>query len=423
MTNKQTNKPTDCDDPVNASSLHLAEAIEQDVASCTAVGATEQVILTEALGRILAQDLIAPRDVPGFDNSAMDGYAVVSSDLPTSGKKSLSLIGTSMAGTGFNGVVSPGECIRIMTGAMMPAGADTVVMQEHVTLGQNNQIEIDDRHRPQQNVRYADNDIAGGNQVLSAGRCLSPADLGVLASLGIETVDVIRRVRVAFFSSGDEIKTLGDTLGPGEIYNSSRYSIGALIEQTGAQLQNVAVLEDDYAVVKQALLKTAAEVDVIITTGGVSVGDADYIKDAVEEIGEIGFWKLAMKPGRPMAFGRLGNCVFFGLPGNPVSSMATFKQIVAPALHKISGRFPLPNKIRLNAIATSNIKKRPGRIDFQRGILNHTSNGFEVSSTGAQSSGQLSSMSEANCFIVLPLDGGDIKAGDIVLVEPFESTY
>lgn len=416
------NKATDCDDTPNRD-LQLAEALEEILRSCTVINEHELVDLTDALDRILAQDIVAPKDVPGYDNSAMDGYALAATSLPGSGSKSLQLIGKSLAGAPFPDTVGTDQCVRITTGGMLPAGTDTVVMQEHVELKEDNTVIVDDRHRAKQHVRYADNDIAAGTSVFKAGRCLTAADLGVIASLGIAQVSVNRKTRVAFFSSGDEIKALGEPLRAGEIYNSSRYSIGALIAQSGAELVSTTVLKDDYTAIKKSLADATKQVDVIITTGGVSVGEADYIKDVFDEIGEIGFWKLAMKPGRPLAFGKSGDSVFFGLPGNPVSSMATFIQLVEPALQKISGQHPLTEKITLRATITDDIKKRPGRIDFQRGVLSIKDGAHQVSTTGAQSSGQLSSMSVANCFIVLPLEAGDISAGDIVTVQPFKRHY
>ncbi len=413
------NKSNDCDDPQQQPVLQLAEAIEKVLEACPVINESEIVELGDAGGRVLAEVIVAPRDVPGFDNSAMDGYALASADLPDSGSKTIQLVGKALAGKPYKEEVGKNQCVRITTGGVMPTGTDTVVMQEHVELLGGDEIKIDDRHRPKQHVRYADNDIAKDSPVLAAGKCLSAADLGVIASLGIDRVAVYRRVKVAFFSSGDEIKTLEESLEPGEIYNSSRYSIGALITQAGAELRDTQVLRDHYDAIKTALSAATREVDVIITTGGVSVGEADYIKDVFDEIGEIGFWKLAMKPGRPLAFGKSGHCVFFGLPGNPVSSMATFMQIVEPALHKISGRDPMPEKITLSAIASEDIKKRPGRIDFQRGILSFRDGAYHVTTTGTQSSGQLSSMSIANCFVVLPLEASNISAGDPVTVQPF----
>lgn len=417
-----SNNPNDCGD-VSTPDLRLPAALEKILQSCPKISESETVNLSDAIGRILAQDIVVPHDVPGYDNSAMDGYALAGSSLPKSGSKNLHLLGKSLAGAPFTDTVGDNQCVRITTGAMLPPGTDTVVMQEHVEVIENNTIVIDDRHRPQQHVRYADNDLAAGTKILQAGRCLTAADLGVIASLGMAALHVYRRVKVAFYSSGDEIKPIGETLQPGEIYNSSRYSIGALINQAGAELVSTQVLKDDYQSIKETLQDATKKVDVIITTGGVSVGEADFIKDVFDEIGEIGFWKLAMKPGRPLAFGKSGPCVFFGLPGNPVSSMATFIQLVEPALQKISAQYPLPEKITLRATITDNIKKRPGRIDFQRGILTFTDGAYSVTTTGTQSSGQLSSMSLANCFVVLPLEAGDISAGDKVLVQPFKNHY
>ncbi len=415
MNNKQT---PSCDDPVEENVRSVEQALQSILASCTAVTRQESIKIENTVGRVLANNITSSIDVPGHTNSAMDGYAVAAADLPESGTKLFQLAGKSLAGSAFEGTISSDSCVRVTTGAVMPTGTDTVIMQEHVSVIDDH-VEIDDRHRAGQHVRLAGNDIATNTQVLDQGRRLTAADLGVLASIGITTTDVLVRPKVCFFSSGDELKPPGQKLAHGEIYNSSRYSIGALVEQAGAELLSAEILPDQPDVMRAAFIKAAQVSDIIITTGGVSVGEADYIKDILAELGEIGFWKIAMKPGRPLAFGKIEDCLFFGLPGNPVSSMATFMQFVRPAIYTVAGIQPLPQPIRIQARLLDEIKKRPGRMDFQRGILTFSNGLCEVSTTGTQSSGQLRSMSIANCFIVLAAEAGDIAAGQTVEVEPF----
>jgi len=408
------NQTTSCDDPVELNVLSVEQARENILGSCLVPGRKESVKIQHALGRVLATSTSSSIDVPGHTNSAMDGYAVAATDLPETGSKQFQLAGKSLAGSAFEGALAKNNCVRVTTGAVMPAGSDTVIMQEHVKLT-NDHVEIDARHRAGQHVRLAGNDIAKNTQVLELGRLLTAADLGVLASIGKQDVDVYQRPKVCFFSSGDELKAPGQDLAHGEIYNSSRYSIGALVQQAGAELISAEILPDQPDVMRSAFINAAQQADLIITTGGVSVGEADYIKDILAELGEVGFWKIAMKPGRPLAFGKIKDCLFFGLPGNPVSSMATFMQLVRPAIYTVAGMQPLPQTIRIQARLQDDIKKRPGRMDFQRGILSFANGRCEVSTTGTQSSG----MSIANCFIVLSAEAGDIAAGELVEVEPF----
>ena len=412
------NKITSCDDLVEHSVLSVEQAQQNILGSCSAITRLESVKIEDAQSRVLVNNISSSIDVPGHTNSAMDGYAIAGADLPESGSKQFQLLGKSLAGNSFTGTLSKNSCVRVTTGAVMPAGSDTVIMQEHVHVT-DDRVEIDDHHRAGQHVRLAGNDIAKNTLVLEKGRCLTAADLGILASIGLQHIDVYHRPKVCFFSSGDELKVPGEALAHGEIYNSSRYSIGALVQQAGAELISADILPDQPDVMRTAFVKAAQEADIIITTGGVSVGEADYIKDILAELGEVGFWKIAMKPGRPLAFGKIKNCLFFGLPGNPVSSMATFMQLVRPAIYAVAGMQPLPQAIRIQARLLDEIKKRPGRMDFQRGILTFTNGQCEVSTTGTQSSGQLRSMSIANCFIVLAAETGDIAAGQMVEVEPF----
>jgi len=420
LTDKLEQQPS-CADSCDPGTLGVEEARQRILADITPLSGVEKLALRNALGRILAEDAISLLNVPGHTNSAMDGYALNSADLPTTSPREYHVTGTAYAGTPFIHECQSGQCVRIMTGAPIPAGTDTVVMQEQVELLDNNRIRIGIGHRAGQNVRQAGEDIAAGSIVLSAGRRLSPADLGVLASLGIGEVPVRRCPRVAFFSTGDELRSIGEPLGEGTIYDSNRYSLHGMLSRLGVELHDLGVIRDDPAALHEAFQSAAAMADVVITSGGVSVGGADHIKAVLDDIGDIGFWKIAMKPGRPLTFGRLGHAHFFGLPGNPVAVMVTFYQFVQPALQFLaSGRSQTP--LSLAATCTTPVRKRPGRFEFLRGILRQDSDGrFEVTTTGRQGSGILTSMSQANCFILLPEERGDINIGDTVLVQPFDA--
>jgi molybdopterin molybdotransferase len=377
---------------------------------------SEVVGLHTALQRTLLGDVLSPMNVPPHDYSAMDGYAVRHADLLGDATR-LKVIGTSYAGRFFSGQVSAGECVRIMTGALAPAGSDTVVIQEHVKL-EGDWVEIGTGHRLGQHIRQAGEDVTQGSAVLSGGQVIQSAELGLLASLGLVETTVYRKLRVAIFSTGDELRQPGEVLEKGQIYDSNRYSLlGLLSELGGVEILDMGNIRDDRESLKSALLDAASRADVIITSGGVSVGEADYIKQLLAEIGEVVFWKLAMKPGRPLAYGKIGGCHFFGLPGNPVAVVVTFRQFVREALCLLMGQQPNPSFI-FKAVCTSKIRKTPGRTEFQRGVLTQDDHGvFEVCTTGEQGSGILSSMSLANCFIVLPEPQGNVESGNIVEVQ------
>ena len=408
-----------CEDDYDNASLSCAAALERLLAATRALVDTEQLPLRTALGRVLAADITSPLPVPAHTNSAMDGYALRGQDLPREGLKVMRLVGASFAGKPFSGAVGPDEAVRIMTGAVMPDGTDTVVLQEQVNATAS-AVEIDARHKQGQHVRAAGEDIRAGATVLPAGRRLTPADLGLVASLGRPEVTVVRRPRVAFFSTGDELRSIGEPLGRGDIYDSNRYTLYGMLQALGVEPIDLGVVRDDPAALGRAFRQAAAMADVIITSGGVSVGEADYTKDVLGELGEIRFWKIAMKPGRPLAFGRVGQAAFFGLPGNPVSVMVTFYQFVQPALEKLMGATPR-RPWTVPARTTAPLKKKPGRAEFQRGLLARDANGeFTVTPTGDQGSGILTSMSQANCFIVLDIDAGKVEPGTTVQVQPFE---
>lgn len=382
-----------------------------------ALDTQESVPLRAALHRILACDVISPIAVPPHDYSSMDGYAVRYADLHST-PVILRMVGKSLAGHPYTETVTAGACVRIMTGALIPHGCDTVVIQEHVR-ADNDGIEMGAGHKPGQNIRRVGEDIALGTTVLVRGHRLRPVELGLLASLGLSEVSVNRKLKVAIFSTGDELQQPGTPLAPGHIYDSNRHTLFGMLSELGADVVDMGNVGDDKVRLKQTLLEAAARADVIITSGGVSVGEADHIRPLLAEIGEVVFWKIAMKPGRPLAYGKIGASQFFGLPGNPVAVMVTFQQFVRDALCHLMGQHATP-PITLSAVCSEAIKKAPGRTEFQRGILTQDDKGgLSVRTTGAQGSGILSSMSQANCYIVLPLEQGNVEAGTRVVVQPF----
>jgi molybdopterin molybdotransferase len=406
-----------CDDlpPGTLTVEDALEAIQQQV---HAVKGMERIALRGALDRVLAEPVIAPHNVPPHRNSAMDGYALRAADLPDNGEATFRVTGASFAGAPYAGTINPGECVRIMTGAVVPKGADTVVMQEQVQRN-NDQISISPGHTEGQNIRHPGEDIQQGAIVLEPGRLLNAADIGLLASMGFAEVSVLRKPRVVFFSTGDELKGIGEPLGEGDIYDSNRYTLYALLSRMNIEMIDQGVIPDDPEAVRRAFSDASELGDLVITSGGVSVGEADFVQQTLDELGEVGFWKIAMKPGKPLAFGRLGQAWFFGLPGNPVSTMATFALFVRPALQVMKGA-QVEKPLSLHAKLQTNVKKKPGRKEYQRGILSQADNGqLSVSTTGLQESHVLSSMSKANCFIVLPRESGPLAAGAEVEVIPF----
>ncbi len=408
-----------CADAHAGPSLRLEDALERILRLVRPVDGAETLAVRSALGRILLADVVSRIDVPAHTNSAMDGYALARTDLPVDEPRALSVVGVSAAGRPFDGELRAGQCVRIMTGAPLPTGADTVVMQENVRQDGAQAI-FAPGERPGQHVRQAGEDIRAGDVALQAGKRLGPAELGMLASVGVSEVTVRRRPRVAFFSTGDELKSVGEALGPGQIYDSNRYVLHGLLRRLAVDPMDLGVLRDRPADVEQAFDSAAKYADAIVSSGGVSVGEADYVKQTLERIGAVEFWKVAMKPGRPIAFGRVGEALFFGLPGNPVSVMATFYQLVQPALLALAGNRDARMTLTLTAIATEPLRKKRGRREFQRGVLSRDANGrYVVRGTGQQGSGILRSMSEANCFIVLDEDAGPICEGGEVIVQPF----
>ncbi|MCP3665145.1 MAG: bifunctional molybdopterin-guanine dinucleotide biosynthesis adaptor protein MobB/molybdopterin molybdotransferase MoeA [Gammaproteobacteria bacterium] len=401
------------------SAISMDQALQRISDGIKPITEYRKVPLKESLNRIVAKPVISPINVPAYRNSAMDGYAVRGTDLPVKGEATLPVVGKILAGQPFQETLQTGQSVRIMTGAKMPDGADTVVIQEQVQRN-GEQITLDERHKPGQNVRQAGEDIPAGSTVLDPGTLIGPAELGLLASLGIAEVSVLRPPRVAFFSSGDEIRSLGEPLEEGQLYDSNRYTLFGMLTQLGADVIDLGVIPDQQEAINHALETAAREADLILTSGGVSVGDADYIALAFEQLGQISFSKVAIKPGRPLTFGQIGNTCFFGLPGNPVAVMITFMQFVRPALKKMQGANDI-HPHSYPAVCQTTLRKNPGRTEFQRGLIKQNNRGeLEVYSTGRQGSGVLSSMSRGNCFILLPEEQGNVAPGDQVQVQPFE---
>jgi len=380
--------------------------------------APELVPLTRALGRVLTDDFAAPFDVPPADNSAVDGYAVGSADIPARGTRDLVVIGDLAAGFVFEGKLGAGQALRIMTGAPMPAGADTVYPQE-VVQREGDRIRVGPIDKGA-NVRLAGEDVRMGEVVIEAGSVLRPQEIGLMASLGAWQVSVRRRPRVALLSTGDEVAEPGTPRRPGQIYDANRFTLRGSIEQCGGEVIDLGIVPDVRDTLRASLEDAARAADVVVTSGGVSVGVYDLVKDVLQELGAIDFWQVAMQPGRPFAVGRIGSALFFGLPGNPVASLLSFLLFVRPALYKLAGRRRLfPETWQARALEP--MRKKTGRTEYKRGILAFRDGDWEVCTTGPQGSGILSSMVAGNCFVVLEEARGDVKAGERVTVEPFEA--
>jgi molybdopterin molybdotransferase len=419
MTPPKTLREASCADDYDPNSMPVEKARALIRTFLSPVTAVERVHIRAALSRVLAEDVISPFDVPGHDNSAMDGYAVRFADLATGVETVLARVGESFAGKPPIVSVGPGQCVRIFTGGVMPTGADAVVMQERTREDAAGvHIESGAVTKAGQNRRFAGEDVKRGQAVFHAGQLVNPAELGMLASLGIGEVAVFRRLRVAFFSTGDELVSIGTPLAAGEIYDSNRYTLFGMLTRLGCEIVDMGVVPDAPDALERAFATAAGCADVVITSGGVSVGEADYVKSLLDKLGEVLFWKIAMKPGRPLAYGRIGDAHFFGLPGNPVSVMVTFYEFVQDALRILQGERDVAPMPTFKVPLAAPIRKVPGRTEFQRGVLAADGNGgFTVRTTGDQGSGILSSMSQANCFIVLPAATGNVAAGEAVDVQ------
>jgi molybdopterin molybdotransferase len=398
-----------------------ADAVGEFLAHLVApVRETESVGVLDALGRVLARDLVSPISVPPHDNSAMDGYAFAGAQLGEA-PLHLQVVGTALAGKAWQGEVRPGECLKIMTGAILPAGLDTVVPQEFTKAGADGSIEIPaGLLRPGDNRRCKGEDLMAGRPALLAGERIGPAASGLVASLGIPRIEVFRRLKVAYFSTGDEILSLGEAPREGAVFDSNRYTVHGLLARLGCEVIDLGVVRDQPALLEEAFRHAAARADAIITSGGVSVGEADFTKAMMKKLGDVAFWKIAMRPGRPMAVGRIGDAVLFGLPGNPVAVMVTFLAFVRPALLRMMGARAEP-PLYLRARSGEAMRKKPGRTEYQRGTVTRLPDGsLEVRTTGNQGSGVLSSMVQANGLIVLHHGQGSVAPGDEVDVLMFE---
>jgi molybdopterin molybdotransferase len=384
----------------------------------TEIAPPELLAVVDALDRVLAEDVRAPFDVPPSDNSAVDGYAVSSADIPVSDTHALTVIGDLPAGSVFDGAIVAGQALRIMTGAPMPAGADTVYPQE-IVARDGDRVRIGALEKGA-NVRRRGEDIASGAAVVAAGHPLRPQDVGLLTSLGLVQVLVHARPRVALLSTGDEVAEPGTVRTPGQIYDSNRFTLRGSITRCGGEVIDLGIVPDRREELRARLLDAASMAEIVVSSGGVSVGVYDLVKDVLQEIGGIEFWQVAMQPGRPLAMGSIGSAHFFGLPGNPVASMLAFMLFVRPAIYKLAGRRRLfPDTF--HAIAEEPMRKKTGRREYKRGILRyaHDSRSWHVRTTGPQGSGILSSMTAGNCLVVLDEARGDVAPGELVEVEPF----
>lgn len=400
--------------------MPLEEAMENMLSRIKPIQTTLQLPLAEAIGYVLAEDILSPIFVPPFDNSAMDGYAIRIADLNSNA--TMPVAGKSFAGQPFEGEWPQGSCVRIMTGAKIPDGCNAVIMQENTVVGENGVTFTQTEVKPQNNIRPTGDDIRKGDIVLPKGSRLTSRDIPMIATLGVSHVTVVRKPRVAFFSTGDELKPLGQPLAEGQIYDSNRYGIKPLIENFGCEPIDLGIIPDCPETLKATFEQAQSLADVVVTSGGVSVGEADYTKDILEELGEIGFWKLAIKPGKPFAFGKLSTAWFCGLPGNPVSAVLTMYVLVQPMLAKLSGHTEWKAPESIPATTKTAFKKVPGRTDYQRGSYTIEDGKFVVETTGNQSSGAFRSMSLANCFVVLERERGRVEVGETVNIQLFNST-
>ena len=408
-----------CTDIFESGLLPAEQALSQILSALPHIDDYEIIPIEKAKARTLAQTVIASFNVPRLNNAAVDGYGLNANDLPSMGTASLNVIGSAYAGTPYSKKVSARQCVRIMTGAIIPEGVDTVIMQEHVEL-KNNTVFIDDRHKAGQNIRLAGEDLRQGEAILQTGKFLTPADIGLIASLGIAEIKVKRKLKIAIASTGNEVISIGDTPSKSSLYDSNRYSLYAALDRPDIEIINMGILQDNPKTLLNSFNQASQSADIIISSGGVSVGDADHTKTALKQSGQVDFWKIAIKPGRPLAFGHINNSVFFGLPGNPVAVMVSFYQFVLPAIEAMLAIKEKAIAPTLQVESIENIRKKKGRTEIVRGILQQDGKGhWTVKSTGKQGSGILRSMSLANAFIILEHDRGTVKIGESVTVQPF----
>lgn len=399
--------------------LSVQDAIERMLNVIEPVTETENIDLAHLVDRISAQPITAHADIPGYNNSAMDGYAFAATKIANPGAgASLQIVGVSQAGHPFHGEVSEGQCIRILTGAKVPDCVDTVIAQEQVEINADKtQIRLTEQVKSGANIRLQGEELTAGAEVFAPGRRFNPIDIGLLASFGYAQVKVRRALKVALFSTGDELVAPGTELAEGQLYDSNRYALHALLQRLGYTVINLGLVEDSPTAIAATFEKASQLADAIVCSGGVSVGDFDYTKQVLDTYGSVGFWKVAMKPGKPFAFGQVNQAYFFGLPGNPVSATVTFDQLARPALAKLQGESWRPRQ-RLKLRAGEAFKKRPGRADFQRAWLREDEHGeSQVFSTGPQGSAMLTSLAQADVYVRLDAEQGTVAAGDWVEVE------
>lgn len=411
--------PNDCFDP-RIGLIPVADAEKALLEQVIPITDTEVVSLPDAVGRVLADPVASTINVPPHANSAMDGYAVCGDSLPSNGVREFKVVGTALAGKPWGHQCQPDEAVQVMTGAVMPQGTDTVVIQEDVRLA-NGIAVVSAGHKSGQNVRQAGEDLERDEIAVEAGIQIGAAELGVLASVGVGRVKVIRKPIVAVFSTGDELKNAGEQLPPGAIYDSNRYTLIGLLQRMGLETLNLGIIPDDPILTKEALADASVKADLIITSGGVSTGSADFVIHTLEELGEISLWRIAIRPGRPFAFGKIRDKLFFGLPGNPVAVMVTFYRLVQPTLRRLMGQSNVNPVPVVKARATTRFRKKPNRSEVYRAVLSQDDDGNPVvASTGQQGSGLLSSMSTANCFVLLDDHATTANPGDMVDVQLFD---
>ncbi len=414
-----------CFDPVAnpGGMLTVEESVARILAQIATPEQVETIPLSQAINRVLAEDQVSVFDVPQQTNSAMDGYAIGAAELSSEKNASqkqhrFTVVGQVLAGGAYAGTLAAGEAVEIMTGAALPVGADSIVIREAVTR-ESGQIFFSDSVKTGQHVRLKGEDIKSGSVALSAGSLIRPQEQGLLASLGMQNVAVFKPLRVAIFSTGDEVVAQGQALPENCIYDTNRFTLTGLLQRMGCSVVDLGIIEDSQVTMQRVLSEASQQADMVISSGGVSMGQADYIKQALEAVGDIGFWRVAMRPGRPLAFGKVGQAPFFGLPGNPVAVMVTFLQFVQPALRKMMGQKGW-QPIKMMAVAEEKIKSRAGRIDYSRGVYRINDQGeLVVQTTGAQGSGILTSMVQANCLIEIGEQYSQVEAGDRVLIQPF----
>ncbi|EGR0312562.1 bifunctional molybdopterin-guanine dinucleotide biosynthesis adaptor protein MobB/molybdopterin molybdotransferase MoeA [Vibrio parahaemolyticus] len=414
---KSKEKDAACCDTLSPAFLSVVQGQEKILSLVNTVSEIEACKIENAYGRVLAEHIISPVNVPQYTNSAMDGYAIRSDDVD---RNSYQVVAEVMAGHAYDQPLEVGQAVKIMTGAPTPLNGDTVVMREQASQEGDNVTFNGANIKAGQNVRQAGEDLAIGSDVFTAGTRLASPEMGMIASLGFGEANVFRKLKVAVFSTGDEVQTPGTEQKANSIYDSNRFTIMGMLEKLGCEILDFGILEDNEQLMIEALENASAQADVVMTSGGVSVGDADYIKLALDKLGQIDFWRINMRPGRPLAFGQINNKPFFGLPGNPVAVMVSFINFVEPALRKMQGEQGW-KPLKVNAIATENLRSRQGRTEFSRGIYELDDTGrLTVRTTGKQGSGILRSMSEANCLIEISPAIDTVKAGESVTIIPLQ---